>query len=82
MRSIPCGNALTFLFNIKNAWKWFTLKRFSKTFLVYDENGEENVHYFTTRHKHLSKREKNTSGFNNLKFQLFLALLTNSKLLC
>ena len=38
----------------------FTLKRFSKTFLVYDENGEENVHYFTTRHKHLSKREKKT----------------------
>ena len=59
MRSIACGNALTFLFNIKNALKWFTLDNWkTKTFLVYDENGEENVHYFTTRQKHLSKRKK------------------------
>ena len=61
MRSIACGNALTFLFNIKNALKWFTLDNWkTKTFLVYDENGEENVHYFTTRHKHLSEEKKKT----------------------
>ena len=42
----------------------------TKTFLVYEENGEENVHVFTTRHKHLSKRKKK-KHFNNLKFQLF-----------
>ena len=64
MRSIACGNALTFLFNIKNAQKWFTLDNWTtKTFLVYDENGEENVHYFTTRHKHLSKRKKKPFRF-------------------
>ena len=42
----------------------------TKPFLVYDENGEENASFdvrdFTTRHKHLSKREKKHFRFSTV----------------